>query len=108
MNKRLRFALVILFFFGITLSFTSFTTRNNENKSNDEIAVLHQKLDSLSTKVAELEKRVDNLGNSKLALPVPPPNFRLHKNEIPKEWKHFDFNGQAYYMVPLNGSNKNK
>lgn len=97
----------------ITVLFILYTTEYYAQTSNsgDRISKLQHQVDSLSAKVAELENKVKKLedGRDLKTLPfiIPKGDFKkLPKGTIPKEWQERKYQGQYYYVVPLEKNGK--
>jgi len=75
---------------------------------------LKAKVEQLEHKTAELQKQIDELRLQQRAasvtLPRPPAtplvNPPTPKPEIPPGWSPRQFNGQTYYLVPLDQKNQ--
>jgi len=65
----------------------------------DRIEALEKKVKEQDTKISELNSELDKIKNSNPMFAI--PNLPDLKN-LPKGSKPFQFNGQTYYMVPVN------
>jgi hypothetical protein len=89
-----------------------------QGKKDDSTAKLIQRIESLEKKIQDQEKQIetlqDDLNKMKKESPmvtIPPlgSNLKGFSKELPYGATPFKFNGQIYYMVPLNkltGENK--
>ena len=70
--------------------------------SEAQIRELKRTVAQLEETVTRLEKRIDKLESTRQCITVPSqvlPELR----SVPKNWQPRMFNGQPYYIVPLNG-----
>jgi uncharacterized coiled-coil protein SlyX len=81
------------------------SSQQNAKENEAVIQELKDKVVKLEAQVAELQKQLDEIRKKSphpyFAIPEPNPK---PKNPIPHDWKPFNFNGQRYYIVPLNQS----
>jgi hypothetical protein len=64
---------------------------------------LKEKVVKLEAQVAELQKQIDEIKKKSVHsyFAIPEPKIKS-KNPVSPDWKPFRFNGQQYYIVPLN------
>jgi hypothetical protein len=74
-------------------------TGEKQRDQNEVVGQLRAKVQELETRIAELQKQVDDLKSAPKVVAVPgTPNRRMR---VPKGSQRFAFNGLTYYMVPL-------
>ena len=80
------------------------TNDDEITKMQNKIEMLEKKLQKQEDEINNLKKEVDNLkkGRPFLAVPDLKNENNFHKG------KPFEFNGQLYYMVPLNTGTQKK
>ncbi len=93
----------------LSISLISFPIKAQDKSKDDEISKLHDKIEMLGKKmqnqaneINNLKKEVENMKKRKPMLAVPD----LKNENNLRKGKRFEFNGQVYYMVPLNTDNK--
>ncbi len=101
MKKSFFTVFLILASAGLIFLVTSFTITGNSQNNNEKYKILEKKVDSLSTRVAKLEKKVQSLEEQRYAFKMPGPYLHVPHGKVPKNWKQFWFNGMPYYMVPI-------
>jgi peptidoglycan hydrolase CwlO-like protein len=76
----------------------------DKDKEKDEINLLKEKIEALEKKINKqenqigaLSKKIAEMKNPYLAVPK-----ELNPNHLPKGSKPFKYQGQQYYMVPIN------
>lgn len=99
----------------VSIILFSSTTLYGQNKLGDESsAKLSKRIEKLETLVKEQQKQIESLQNEIekikkespiVTLPSYPNSLEEFSNKMPNGAKPFRFNGQTYYMVPLNKLN---
>lgn len=96
-----------LFFLVIAFSVVCFFTpvnaqekgKDNDNaKLEEKIEMLEKKLLKQEDEIAGLRKEINELKKRNPMLALPELKDKMH----PPEGRRFNFNGKAYYMIPLN------
>lgn len=91
--------------------FSSKLLYGQDKTNNESTAQLSKRIEWLETLVKEQQKKIESLESDiekikkespMVTLPSFPNNLRDLSNKLPKGTKPFTFNGQTYYMVPLN------
>ena len=72
-------------------------------KLNNKIEQLEKKIENQQAEIENLRQEVDKLKKTRPWLAVP----KIEKNDNFRKGRRFEFNGQVYYMVPLNSGNVN-
>jgi hypothetical protein len=75
----------------------------DKNKDKDEITLLKEKIAALEKKIDKQERQIASLGKKLVEMKYPylavPKD--LDTNHIPKGSRPFIFQGQKYYMIPI-------
>jgi hypothetical protein len=98
-------------FFSLMLTpLLSYTAGKDNIKEKDEITLLKERIDALEKTVKNQEKQITALGEklAKLKNPLLALPKDMNPNRMPKGSKPFNFNGQEYYMVPLDSKPNEK
>ena len=110
-NRHTSKVAILFFLFSSIILLNSKVVKAQDKNKEDEISNLKDKIEMLEKKlqkqedeIAGLKKEVDDLKNKKPLLAL--PEIRDHNNL--RKGKRFEFNGQTYYMVPLNGDSLKK
>ena len=82
----------------------------DKDKNKDEITLLKEKIEALEKKVNNQENQITALGKKLVQMKYPylavPKD--LDTNHIPKGSRPFKFQGQQYYMIPINSKSNEK
>lgn len=108
-NKPILSFLIVIFFL-FSLVFISNETKgqdkdSTDTKLKDKISLLEKKIQNQQDEIEGLKKEIDKLKKTRPWLAVP----KIEGNDRLRKGRRFEFNGQVYYMIPLNsGSVKNE
>ncbi|MGD8536658.1 MAG: hypothetical protein PVF66_12485 [Candidatus Aminicenantes bacterium] len=80
-----------------SLSWIQADTNNEEDSLKKQIKELKNQVEMLKKRIKILEKQLRSLAQKGVAIPKTFPKLQ----EVPKDWKEFEYNGMKYYIIPL-------
>lgn len=80
-----------------SLSWIQAETDKDEDSLKKQIKELKTQVKMLKKRVKILENQLQSLSKKGVVIPKAFPKLQ----EIPKDWKEFEYNGMKYYIIPL-------
>lgn len=95
--KKFQILAIFLCVLVASLSWIQAETDKNEDSLKKQIKELQNQVEMLKKRIKILEKQLQSLAKKGVAIPKTFPKLQ----EIPKDWKEFEYNGMKYYIIPL-------
>ncbi len=95
--KKFKILTIFLCVLVASLSWIQAETDKDEDSLKKQIKELKAQVEMLKKRVKFLEKQLQSLDHKGIAIPKTFPKLQ----EIPKDWKEFEYNGMKYYIIPL-------
>lgn len=95
--KKFQILAIFLCVLVASLSWIQAETDKDEDSLKTQIKELKIQVEMLKKRIKTLEKQLQSLAYRGVAIPETFPKLQ----EIPKDWKEFEYNGMKYYIIPL-------
>ena len=95
--KKFKILAIFLCVLVASLTWIQAETDKNEDSLKKQIKELQNQVEMLKKRIKILEKQLQSLAKKGVVIPKTFPKLQ----EIPKDWKEFEYNGMKYYIIPL-------
>ncbi len=100
--KKLPILVLFLCVLVVSQSWIQADTNREDEDLKKQIKELKDKVEKLEKRIKILEKQLRSVELGSIAIPKTFPKLQ----QVPKEWKEYEYNGMKYYIIPIQTDSK--